>query len=74
MARPISWGNVVADEPLRLDPISTVRGLPTVVMVCETYSPLLPGYQLGLAFRCMRLMRQCIENRCRHPQRFGLPC
>lgn len=61
------------DEPLRLPPISTAPGLLTIVMVHETYSPLLRGYDPDLAFRCMRLMRQCIENRCRHPERFGLP-
>ena len=61
----------MVDEVLTLLPSSTATGLLELIMIHETRSPLLPGYDKDQGLRAMRLMRQCIENRTRHPALFG---
>ena len=59
-------------EALTLASESTAVGLMELMMIHENLSPYLEGWNKEDALRAMRLMRQVIENRCRHPKLFGV--
>ena len=58
-------------KPLTLGAMSTNAGFLETVMLHETISPQNDEWNKDEALTAMRLMRQVIENRARHPQAFG---
>ncbi|WP_375391644.1 hypothetical protein [uncultured Sphingomonas sp.] len=58
---------------LALSPATTTVGLIELVLFHEAPAPYFPGYNQALSFEAMRLMRQVLKNRLRHPGPFGAP-
>ena len=58
-------------KPLALPPFTIIEGFLEHVMIHETRSPLLRGWNGDESLRAMRMMRMVIENRSHAPRWFG---
>jgi len=56
-----------------LAPAATVTGVIERVLLHEAPTPYFPIYDADESFKAMRLMRQVLRNRLKHPKDFGVP-
>lgn len=54
-----------------LDPLNTPIGLMERLFLHETRTPLFPSYKREDSLKAMRLMRQALRNRLKHPREWG---